>query len=211
VPVDIVQGFRAVPTANVSDAMTRMAGSPRLRPMHAGGVLAGPALTIKTPPGDNLMVYKALDMVEHGDVLVIDAGGDVAQAIVGELMIARARMHGIVGMVINGAIRDRTAVGAGHFPVYAAGVTCRGPWKNGPGEINVPIAIDGMVIEPGDLILGDEDGIVCVPHRNAEEVLTAALAKQAAEKKQMQDIAAGRNEQPWVDMVLQRLGCMIEP
>ncbi len=149
-----VAKFKALPLANVSDVMSRMsAGGPRLRPMHGKGALAGPALTVKTRPGDNLMVHKAFDLAEPGDVIVVDAGGDLTSAIIGELMVAHARKRGVAGCVIDGAIRDSAAIGAGDFPVFAAGVTHRGPYKDGPGEINVAIAIGGMVIEPGDLVL----------------------------------------------------------
>ena len=146
--------------------MSRMtAGGARLRPMHAGGALAGPALTVKTRPGDNLMIHKALDIAEAGDVIVVDGGGDLTNALIGEMMVAHAQKRGIAGMVLNGSIRDYDAIHAGTFPVFAAGVTHRGPYKDGPGEINVAIAIDGMVIEPGDLIVGDGDGLLCCRSR----------------------------------------------
>ena len=160
----VVAQFRDIPVANVSDSMSRMtAGGARLRPMHGGGAMAGPAFTVKTRPGDNLMVHKALDLAEPGDVIVVDAGGDLTNAIIGEIMSTYAKARGVAGIVINGAIRDADAIRAGTFPVFAAGVTHRGPYKDGPGEINVPVAIDGMVIEPGDLVLGDGDGLLCVP------------------------------------------------
>jgi RraA family protein len=208
---DEVARFRELPVANISDVMSRMvAGGPRLRPMHAGGVLAGPALTVKTRPGDNLMVHKALDIAEAGDVVVVDAGGDLTNALIGELMLAHAEHRGIAGIVINGAIRDSGAIGRGSYPVYAAGVTHRGPYKDGPGEINVPIALDGMIIRPGDLIVGDEDGLVCVPYEDLEAVFTAATKKHEAEEKQMAGIRRGQNDRAWVDQTLQRLGCAIE-
>jgi RraA family protein len=208
---DEVARFRELPVANISDVMSRMvAGGPRLRPMHAGGVLAGPALTVKTRPGDNLMVHKALDIAEAGDVVVVDAGGDLTNALIGELMLAHAEHRGIAGIVINGAIRDSGAIGRGSYPVYAAGVTHRGPYKDGPGEINVPIALDGMIIRPGDLIVGDEDGLVCVPYEDLEAVFTAATKKHEAEEKQMAGIRRGQNDRAWVDQTLKRLGCAIE-
>ena len=128
--------------------------------MHAGGVLAGPAFTVKTRPGDNLMIHKALDLADAGDVIVVDGGGDLTNALIGEMMVAHAQKRGIAGLVLNGSIRDYDAIHAGTYPVFAAGITHRGPYKDGPGEINVPIAIDGMVIEPGDLIVGDGDGLL---------------------------------------------------
>ena len=156
VDADTVSKFSALPVANISDSMSRMtAGGAALRPMHAGGVLAGPAFTVKTRPGDNLMLHKAIDIAESGDVIVVDGGGDLTNSLIGEMMSAHAEHRGIAGMVIYGSIRDYDSIHAGRFPIFAAGVTHRGPYKDGPGEINVPIAIDGMVIEPGDLIVGD--------------------------------------------------------
>ncbi len=151
-----------------------MAGAgPCLRPMHAGGVLAGPAFTVKTRPGDNLLVHKALDMAAPGDVIVVDAGGDLTNSIIGELMSAYVASRGVAGLVINGSIRDSDSIGRSQFPVFAAGVTHRGPLRSGPGEIGCTIAIDGMVIEPGDLLLGDADGVVCVPYELAEGLYPA--------------------------------------
>jgi regulator of RNase E activity RraA len=205
---ELVARFRDLPVANVSDVMARMsAGGPSLRPMHAAGVLAGPALTVRTRPGDNLMVHKAIALAEPGDVIVVDAGGDLTNAIIGELMLAQMVRRGLAGIVINGAIRDSGAIRTQPFPVYAAGVTHRGPYKDGPGEINVPIALDGMVISPGDLILGDEDGLLCVPLADAEGIHAAAVKKAEAEARQMKNIEAGAHDASWVDATLRRLGC----
>jgi RraA family protein len=206
---ELVARCRALPVANISDVMARMsAGGPRLRPMHAGAVMAGPAFTVRTRPGDNLMVHKALDLAEPGDVIVVDAGGDLTNAIIGEIMTTYAEKRGIAGMVIDGAIRDSAAIRAGDFPVYAAGVTHRGPYKDGPGEINVPIALDGMVIEPGDLVIGDADGLLCVPYDHVDPVCRAAQAKQASEEEILTGMRAGRMpDRAWIDATLQRLGC----
>jgi RraA family protein len=207
---ELVARFRSLPVANVSDSMSRVtAGGSRLRPMHGGGMMAGPALTVKGRPGDNLMLHKALDMAAPGDVVVLDAGGDLTNALTGEMMIAHAEQRGLAGVVINGAIRDAAAIRAGTFPVFAAGVTHRGPYKDGPGEINVPIAIDGMVIRPGDLVVGDDDGFLCVPLDEAEAIYKAARAKQDAEEKQLANIRSGRNDRSWVDVELRKRGCEI--
>ena len=210
---EIVARFRTLPAANVSDVMSRMvAAGPRLRPMHAGGTMAGPAFTVKTRPGDNLMVHKALDLAEPGDVIVVDAGGDLTNALIGEIMTSYAEQRGIAGIVINGAIRDSAELRASKFPVYAAGVTHRGPYKDGPGEINVPVALGGMVIEPGDLILGDSDGLVCVKFDEVETVWQAANAKHVAENRIIASIRAGTpQDRAWIDGALRRLGCDIEP
>lgn len=203
----MVERFRALPVANVSDAMSRMvAAGPRLRPLHGGGVLAGAAITVKVRPGDNLMIHKAIDMAEPGDVVVVDAGGDLTNALIGELMIAHAQTRGLAGIVINGAVRDLAAIRRGQFPVFAAGVTHRGPYKDGPGEINVTIAIDGMAIAPGDLILGDDDGLVAVPYEATADVLALAVAKHAHETAQMEQICNGGQDRSWVDATLKRLG-----
>ncbi|KIZ51769.1 hypothetical protein UM91_06820 [Pseudomonas oryzihabitans] len=202
--------YREVPVANVSDSMNRMtAGGSRLRPMHRQGVLAGPALTVKARPGDNLMLHYALDIAEPGDVIVVDAGGDLTNALIGEMMVAYAVKRGVAGIVINGAIRDAANIGAGDFPLFAAGISHRGPYKDGPGEINVPIAIDGMVIEPGDLIIGDDDGLLCVPYDQVAEVYDRATAKHAAEEKQMRQIAEGTNDRSWVLESLKKKGCAL--
>ncbi len=204
----VVGQFSLLPVANISDCMHRMtAAGPRLRPMHQGGTLAGVALTVKTRPGDNLLIHKALDLAQPGDVIVVDGGGDLTNALIGEIMVTYAARRGIAGFVMNGAIRDAAMIGAGAFPVFAAGVTHRGPYKDGPGEINVPIAIDGMVIHPGDLIVGDDDGLVCVPFDEVTQVLAATLAKGHAEKKTLEDIANGTHDTAWVDAALRRNGC----
>lgn len=208
VSADVVERFRTLPVANVSDSMNRMtAGGARLRPLHAGGVLAGPALTVKARPGDNLMLHAALDRAVPGDVIVVDGGGDLTNALIGELMIAYAAKRGVAGIVIFGAVRDLASIREGSFPIFAAGVSHRGPYKDGPGEVNVPIAIEGMVIQPGDLVLGDDDGLVVVPFDQAESVHAAASKKHAAETKQLDDIAAGSNDRTWVQRALEAAGC----
>lgn len=203
-----VQAFANIPVANVSDCMTRLtAGGPRLRPMHKGGRLGGPALTVKCRPGDNLMIHKALDMAQPGDVIVVDAGGDLTNSLFGELMVTYAVTRRIAGIVLNGAVRDIDVIAAGTFPLYAAGVTHRGPYKDGPGEINVPVAIDGMVIQPGDLMLGDADGLLCVPYDDVEQVLAASREKVALEEKTIANIRGGKHDTSWVDARLKALGC----
>ena len=210
-PAEMVERFRALPVANISDCMSRMSGGgARLRPMHGGGAMCGPAFTVKTRPGDNLMLHKALDLAEPGDIIVCDAGGDLSNALIGEMMITHAIKRGIAGVVINGAIRDAGALRAGSFPVFAAGVTHRGPYKDGPGEINVAVAIDGMVIAPGDLIVGDDDGFVAVAYAALADVVKATEAKHKAEDKQIAEIKAGTSDRSWIDATLKRLGCEIE-
>src|SRR5207237_10315596 len=150
-------------TPHLSDSMERLyAGGPQLRPMHKEGKLAGPAYTVKTSPGDNLLVHKALDTARAGDVIVVDAGGILDNAIIGEMMMSRAKQRGVAGIVIWGAIRDSAEIGAGTYPVFAAGVTHRGPYKNGPGGINVPIMVGGMAVDRGVIIVGKACGLVAI-------------------------------------------------
>jgi len=207
-PKALVEAFAKLPVANVSDSMSRMtAAGSRIRPMHASGSMAGVALTVKARPGDNLMLHKAIDMAGPGDVIVVDAGGDTTNALFGEMMLAYAIKRGVVGLVFNGAIRDADAIRETNHPVFAAGVTHRGPYKDGPGEINVPVSIDGMVVHPGDIVIGDGDGILCIPVAEAEEILNKAQAKHDAETRQMQAIAEGTNDRSWVDAALKERGC----
>ena len=205
----VIAKFEGLPVANISDNMSRMAaGGARLRPMHDGTPMRGAALTVKSRPGDNLMVHRALDLAQPGDVIVVDAGGDLTNAIIGEIMTAYAQSRQLAGIVINGAIRDAATIRAGSFPIFAAGVTHRGPYKDGPGEINGVIALDGMTIAPGDLILGDDDGLLCVPFDQTEALYIATSEKQEAERKTLADIAAGTYDSAWVQARLKALGCI---
>jgi RraA family protein len=211
VDTETVERFRALPVANVSDAMGRMSdGGTRLRPMHAGGVLAGAAVTVKTRPGDNLMMHKAFDVAGPGDVIVVDAGGDVTNAMIGENAAAYAESLGLAGVVINGSIRDSAAIATRKFPIYAIGITHRGPFKDGPGEVNVPISINGMVVRPGDLMLGDGDGVICVPRDRIEEVYAAALAKHRNDEEDARAVIEGKVKRAWLDAKLRQLGCEFE-
>src|SRR5438132_4459847 len=203
----LVAEFAKMVTPHLSDSMERLyAGGPQLRPMHREGKLAGPAFTVKTAAGDNLLVHKALDSARPGDVIVVDAGGFLDNAIIGELMMSRARQRGVAGIVIWGAIRDSAEIGAGTYPVYAAGVTHRGPYKNGPGEINVPINMGGMAVNPGDIIIGDADGLVAIPQDQAERILKSAQGILAKETAMMKEIEGGTVDRSWVDKSLKEKG-----
>ena len=194
-------------TPHLSDSMQRLyGGGPQLRPMHDGAKLCGPAFTVRTAPGDNLLIHKAIDTAEPGDVIVVDGGGFNDYALIGELMSARAEQRGVGGMVIWGAIRDSAELRQGSFPVYASGVTHRGPYKNGPGEINVPVIIGGMPVNPGDIIVGDADGLIAVPLDQAEDILASAKSIVAKEEKSMKEIKAGTVDRGWVDKALREKG-----
>ena len=210
VALDIAKEFLTLPVANVSDSMWRLtAGGSRLRPMHKSGQMAGPALTVKSRPGDNLMLHKAIDMAEPGDIIVCDAGGDLTNSLMGELMLAHAMKRGVGGFVLDGAVRDVEAFLDVNLPVFAAGVSHRGPYKDGPGEINVSVAIDGMVIEAGDLVIGDWDGVLSIPLDDVESILRKTNEKQAAEAVDMAKIEAGEWDRSWVDKTLKDRGCIM--
>jgi RraA family protein len=204
----LIKALAAMVTAHLSDNMNRMvAAGAALRPMHRGGKLCGPAFTVKVAPGDNLMVHKAIDIAAPGDVIVVDAGGEVTYAIIGDIMASHAEKRGVAGFIIYGAIRDSAEIGARRFPVYACGVTHRGPYKNGPGEINAPIALGGMVVHPGDIIVGDADGVVAVPLAHAAEILALARSQLTKETAILKAIAGGKVDRRWVDELLQQRGC----
>jgi RraA family protein len=206
-----VDAFRLLPVATLSDSMSRMhAGGTSLRPFYTGARMVGPAVTVKTRPGDNLMVHKAMDMAQPGDIIVVDAGGDLTNAIIGELMVAHAVHLNLGGLVIFGAIRDSAELCKGAMPVFAMGVTHRGPYKDGPGEVNVPIAINGMVISPGDLVCGDADGVLAVPFADVAAVHQAATRKCRDEEALMASIVSGTSDRCWIDDILRRQGCSFE-
>ncbi|MEO8202788.1 MAG: RraA family protein [Betaproteobacteria bacterium] len=205
----LLAAFAVLPTSNISDNMLRHYGSgARLRPYHRGGVLVGTAFTVKTRAGDNLLTHKAIDMAAPGDVILVDAGGGLDHAIVGEIMTSHANKRGVAGMVIDGAIRDAEAIAASNFPVYACGVTHRGPYKDGPGEINVPVSIAGMIVNPGDIIVGDADGVVAIAQSDAEKILALTIAQKQKEDSVLAAIAAGTPiDRSWVDKMLRDKGC----
>jgi regulator of RNase E activity RraA len=196
----IVAKYREIAVANISDSMSRMThGCARLRPLHSGGVLAGVALTVKQRPGDNLMVHAALNRGAPGDVLVVDAGGDLGNAVVGGILSFYAAHIGVVGVVIDGAIRDVAEIRAREFPVYARGVTHRGPYKDGPGEINVPISVGGMVVNPGDIVVGDQDGLMAFAPDEAELLIEKARAHLATEAETIRAMKEGRWDRAFID------------
>jgi RraA family protein len=192
VPDTVLDGFRSAPVSIISDVMNRLHGTRALRPYHRSGRLIGTAVTIKTRPGDNQTLHRAYELLRAGDVLVVDGGGDLIQALVGEIMMSRARAMGVAGFVIDGAIRDVDAFEQADFPCYARGVTHRGPYKSGPGEINVPVSIDGMVVMPGDVVVGDADGVVAFDRADAAELLGLVRQQEGREAAALAAIAEGK-------------------
>ena len=191
-PAGIIEGFRNAPTSVISDNLARLPGAVGLKPYHRGGKLVGTAFTVRTRPGDNLAIHRALELVGPGDVIVVDGGGDETRALVGEIMKNIAQWRKAEGYVIDGAIRDVAAFAGDDFPCYARAVIHRGPYKNGPGEINVPVSIGGSVISPGDIVVGDEDGVVSFPAAGAAALLDAVRAQVAREEETLKAIREGR-------------------
>ncbi|TFV42717.1 RraA family protein [Bradyrhizobium frederickii] len=198
VPAAILDDFRDAAVAVISDNMNRLHGSKSLRPYHRSGRLIGTAVTVKTRPGDNQTLHKAYEILRAGDVLVVDGSGDLAQALVGEIMMSRAKAIGVAGFVIDGAIRDVDAFVKADFPCYARGVTHRGPYKSGPGEINVPVSVDGMVVMPGDVVIGDADGVVTFDRAEAAELLALVRKQEAREADALKAIAEGRLDNAYI-------------
>jgi RraA family protein len=187
----VCEAFRGKPTSVISDNMDRLPGPVGLQVFHSGQQLLGRALTVRTRAGDNLAIHQALELVKPGDVIVVDGGGDVSRALVGEIMKSIAERRGATGFVIDGAIRDSAAFAQSSFGCYARAAIHRGPYKNGPGEINVPVSVGGCVIMPGDIIVGDEDGVVAFAPEKAAQLLTAVNAQIEREAQIMRSIANG--------------------
>lgn len=207
-----IEQFRGIPVANIDDCMGRTAAVAAAIGPIGHGQLLGTAFTVRVAPGDNLMLHAAMDLAGPGDVIVIDAGGFTDRAIFGELMATYCRSRGIRGIICDGAVRDRAALAAmDGFPIYARAVTPNGPYKNGPGEINVPVNIGGRVVTPGDIVVGDEDGVLFLSAADADAIAAAARSVIRKEADIMDSILSqGTYERPWVQEILQRIGCTME-
>jgi RraA family protein len=205
---EIVSGFGEFATPAISDLMNRLyTMSPDLRSLTAPLRVLGPACTVKCFPGDNLMVHKSLDIARPGDVLVIDASGSTMTAVAGDVISTKARHRGISGLVVNGLVRDLPGIqDMGDFPVFALGVTPLGPLHRGPGEINFPVCAGGIVVHPGDVVVGDENGVVVIPHESAEEVLQRLRQAAASEVEYLAAVSRGEFSNAWVDQILDGYG-----
>ncbi|MEM5382752.1 RraA family protein [Paraburkholderia phymatum] len=200
-----LDALRELAVSLLSDNMARASGIMGLQPYHRPKAMAGTAVTVHTRAGDNLAIHRAFDFCRPGDVLVIDGGGELTQALMGDIMASYAESLGVQGLMIDGAIRDVGAIRQRDFPVYARGVTHRGPYKNGPGEINVPVTVGKMVVNPGDIIVGDDDGLLAIAPSDAERVIEGARKQGAKEAAALQSIAEGRFDRSWVLPHLDRM------
>lgn len=208
---ELVARFQNMPVANIDDNMGRIAAiDAAIRPVGKAPLL-GTAFTVRVPQGDNLMLHAAMDLAKPGDVIMIDAGGFENRSIFGELMATYCKTRGIRGIVCDGAIRDRDALAEmDDFAVYARAVTPNGPYKNGPGEINVPVVIGGKLVHPGDIVVGDSDGVIVIRPEDAAFLADATLAVEKKEADIMRHILLdGTYIRPWVDAKLDEIGCEI--
>lgn len=189
--------FYDLPTTCISDALNGMNNlNPSIKPLQDSYKVAGRAFTVKIPAGDNTMVLKAIKEASPGDVLVVDAKGESYRAVAGDFVVGLAQKLGIAGIIVDGVIRDLIGVRSLNFPVFSKGTTVAASFKNGAGEINVPISCGGVSITPGDIIVGDADGVVVIPQADAEKILEKALAKlkkdEQREASALQDEASAR-------------------
>jgi RraA family protein len=202
----ILESLRDIPVSALSDNMHRNIGATGLSPYHqpVSQTMAGTAVTVRSRGGDNLTYLRALEFCRAGDVLVIDAGGDLNNAVIGGILTFYAASIGMAGIVIDGAIRDVAEIRSRVFPVYARGVTHRGPYKDGPGEINVTVSVGGMVVNPGDIVVGDQDGVLAIPQEDAATVIEKARAVLAAEARTMQAMREGKWDRTFIDALEER-------
>ena len=191
---DLIRAFAQLSTPNISDALGRDGGvDTRIRPAFPGARLAGPAYTVLNYPKDNLMTHYALKHAQPGDVIMVDNGCGTHGSGWGELMSMAAKLKGLGGIVIDGTVRDVDELGKIGLPVFAAGVTAEGTVKVTPGSINCPITCGGVCVSPGDIVVGDENGVVVVPGQRAKEVLEASLAISDKEKAMRKRILDGES------------------
>lgn len=205
----MIEAFRQLPVPNIGDCMGRSVGARGLTAWHNDPqlVLCGPALTVKVRPGDNLMIHKAIEMAQPGDVIVVDGAGDLTQALIGGLMRTSALTKKIAGFIIDGAIRDVNEWAEGGIALWARGNTLRGPSKDGPGEVNVPVSCAGLLVSPGDLIVADADGVIAIPQAQLETLLPKVRQHAQREENIRHNNASGTTDPERFNSLLRAKGC----
>ena len=202
----ILDCFQGLASSNLADAMGRFNFmDPGIQP-RTDRPLCGLAVTVNARPADNLMIHKALHVAEPGDVVVVNTCGNTTSAVFGGLMCTTAAAKKLGGIVVDGAIRDVDDLRRLEFAAYSRSVSAGSCDKDGPGEINVPIACGGVVVCPGDVIVADRDGVVVVPRAHAEDVLSAVVELMERESKRVAEINAGVLFKPEIDESLRRKG-----
>ena len=198
--------FQAAILADVAGRRGSLHG--RVAPVHPAMRLCGPAFTVEVRPGDNLMIHAAIALAKPGDILVVDGKGDLTAALMGTLMMSACKKLGLGGVVVDGAIRDRIELLELGFPVFAAGFNPAGPTKFVPGRINHPISAGGAMINPGDLIAGDADGVVVIERAKAPAMIALAKRKVADEAARLDAIGRGDTAAAWLPAALRAAGVL---
>lgn len=198
--------YQAAILADVQGRRGTMHG--RIRPLNPKMKVAGPAFTIEVRAGDNLMIHAALALAQPGDVLVIDGKADLTCALMGELMATNAKLAKLGGLVIDGAMRDTDALGEWEFPIFCAGTNPNGPTKFIPGRVNFPISAGDTTIHPGDLIVGDADGVTVIAREEAEHIVKLAQGKVDAEAARFKEMAGGQLAASWLMPALVAAGVL---
>lgn len=210
VPAAVVRhasAFGASVLADVAGRRGTLDG--RIQPLSRSMRMAGPAITVEVRPGDNLMIHAAIAIAQPGDILVVDGKGDRSCALMGSIMVRACKKLGLAGIVLDGAHRDSEEILALGVPLYSVGSNPNGPTKNVPGRINWPISCGGTAISPGDLVVGDGDGVVVIARENAEPLLALAAKKLDDERVRIADIESGNNVLPkWLDAALRAAGVL---
>jgi 4-hydroxy-4-methyl-2-oxoglutarate aldolase len=193
--------------ANVTDAQNRIGTmDPGMKPIATGKRIVGSAITVELPMGDNLMLYKALDLAQPGDVLVVNTNGNDGKAIWGELMTKSAMALRLGGLVVDGLIRDGNANRLLDFPIFCRGTSPVSVEKNGPGFVNGEITCGGVVVRPGDVIVGDDDGVVVVKKENLSAVIENLKKIEQREIDRTKEIAEGQVLPKWFAATMQEKG-----
>ena len=204
----VVEQASQFPSSILADvAGRRGALHGRIAPLSPTMKFAGPALTVEVRPGDNLMIHAAMAIAKPGDVIVVDGKGDLSSALMGEIMCQQCAAIGVAAVVIDGAVRDGEAIRALGLPMYAAGLNPNGPTKFVPGRLNHPICVGGVTVNPGDLLVGDGDGVTVIERDKAAAMLPLAAEKLAAETRRIAGIRSGKALRPsWLDGALRAAG-----
>jgi len=212
VSAEVAKKAATYPSSILADvAGRRGALNGRIAPLAPSMRFSGPAITVEVRPGDNLMIHAAMAIAKPGDVIVVDGRGDLTSALMGEIMSQQCVALGVAGVVIDGAVRDCEAIRELGFPMYAAGLNPNGPTKFVPGRLNHPISIGGVTVNPGDLVVGDADGVTVIERDKAEAMLPLAAEKVAMETKRIADIRSRKALRPaWLDGALRAAGVIKE-
>ncbi|SMP66179.1 RraA family protein [Anoxynatronum buryatiense] len=209
----IVEQFKSIPASNIADVMERScAMSPRIRLVSSPKtqVAAGPAFTVKARAGDNLLLHAALNFCSEGDMVIVSNEEDNTRSLLGEVMMAYLmQTKKVTGIIIDGPIRDIDEIKNWDFPVYCTGTTPGGPYKEGPGEINVPVSCGGISVNPGDIIVTDPDGVIVIPRNDAETVLQDAKKFQESDEEKMKAVMNGTSDRSWVVKLLSEKNVVI--